>query len=57
MEQNTLLHAVFIDFKKAFDTVFREALWTVLQKLRCTDKVIHLLKSFHVRIKANILLK
>jgi len=48
MEQNTSLYAFFIDFEKAFDTVSREALWTVLQKLR----VINLIKSFHVGMKA-----
>ena len=41
------MYAVFIDFTKAFDTVSREALWIVLQKYGCIDKIINLIKYFH----------
>ncbi len=33
LEQQMDLYAVFIDLTKAFDTVNREALWTILRKL------------------------
>ena len=46
------LYVVFIDFTKAFDTVSREALWIVLQKYGCTDKIINLIKSFHNGMQA-----
>ena len=32
IEQNMPLYMVFVDFTKAFDTVNRSALWTILQK-------------------------
>ncbi|XP_060794630.1 uncharacterized protein LOC132897202 isoform X2 [Neoarius graeffei] len=53
-EQNMPMYAVFIDFTKAFDTVSREALWTVFQKYGCTDKIINLLKSFHDRTQVQV---
>jgi len=39
-EQNMPLYAAFIDFTKAFDTVPREGLWLVLNKLGCTSKML-----------------
>jgi len=51
MEQYTPL-SVFINFTKAFDTVSREALGTVIKKLGCRDKVINLIKSFYIEMKA-----
>ena len=38
IEQNEPLYSVFIDLTKAFDTVNREALWTVLECIRCPPK-------------------
>ncbi|KAL8611913.1 hypothetical protein ACOMHN_061994 [Nucella lapillus] len=46
-EQNLDLYAVFIDLTKAFDTVSRVALWTVLQKLGCPRKFVNLICLFH----------
>ena len=46
------IYVVFIDVTKAFDTVSREGLWIVLRKLRCTDNVIKLIKSFHDKMQA-----
>ncbi|KAL8588826.1 hypothetical protein ACOMHN_011542 [Nucella lapillus] len=45
-EQNLDLYAVFIDLTKAFDTVSRVALWTVLQKLGCPRKFVNLIRLF-----------
>ena len=52
LEQNMPLYVIFIDFTKAFDTVSREALWVVLQKFGCSEKVVSLIKSFHQGMQA-----
>ena len=41
------LYAVFIDLRKAFDTVNRKALWTILAKLGCPRKFVQLIRLFH----------
>ena len=53
-EQNMELYAVFIDFTKAFNTVSREGLWSVLKRFGCTDKIINLVRAFHDGMKAKI---
>ena len=47
IEQHKDLFAVFIDLTKAFDTVNREALWSVLSKLCCPRKFTNLIRLFH----------
>lgn len=42
----------FIDLKKAYDSVPREAMWLALEKLGIPDKVIRLIRSFHEDVKA-----
>ena len=37
------VYVAFVDYKKAFDTVNREALWDVLQKLQTSSKMIMVL--------------
>ena len=46
----------FIDLKKAYDSVPREALWLALQKLGVPAEVVQLTRSFHQGMKAKILL-
>ena len=48
------LYAVFIDFAKAFDTVSREGLWSVLRKFSCTVKVINIVKALLEGLNAKI---
>ena len=38
------VYVAFVDYKKAFDTVNREALWDVLQKLKTSSKMIRILR-------------
>ena len=47
IEHHLDLYAVFIDLTKAFDTVNREALWHILEKLGCPSKMIHIIRLFH----------
>jgi exonuclease III len=53
-EQNMELYMVFIDFTKAFDTVSREGLWSVLQKVGCTNKVNNLIRALHDGMQAQV---
>ncbi|PFX27620.1 hypothetical protein AWC38_SpisGene7681 [Stylophora pistillata] len=54
IEQNMQLYAVLIDFNQTFHTVSREALWIILKKFGCTDKVINMIKALHERMQAQV---
>ena len=45
------VYVAFVDYKKAFDPVVREALWDVLQKLQISSKMIMILKVMYNSIK------
>ena len=45
---------VFIDLKKAYDSVPRSALWKVLKKLGVPDTMVELIRSFHSGMQAQI---
>ena len=53
-EQRTPLYALFVDFKKAFDSVNREALWTVLGKFGCPGKFINIIKALYTGSTARV---
>ena len=55
-EQQMDLYAVFIDLTKTFDTVNREALWSVLLKLGCPRKFTTLIRLFHDNMTGQVLL-
>ena len=55
VEQNMDLFAVFIDLTKAFDTVNRQALWTILLKLGCPDKFVNIIRQFHDNMTGQVL--
>ena len=54
-EQNKPLYLIFIDLTKAFDTVNREALWTVLQRIGCPPKLVSMIRLFHDGITGQVL--
>ena len=45
---------LFIDLKKAYNSVPREAMWTALGKLGVPEPVIELIRSFHQNMQAQI---
>ena len=47
IEQHRDLYIVFIDFRKAFDTVDRPMLWKILRIFGCPDHFVELVKQFH----------
>ena len=55
LEQNMDLFAVFIDLTKAFDTVNREALWIILQKLGCPERFVNIIRQFHDNMTGQVL--
>lgn len=55
IEQQMDLYTVFIDLTKAFDTVNREALWSVLLKLGCPQKFTNLIRLFHDDMTGQVL--
>ena len=57
IEQQMPLYMVFVDFTKAFDTVNRSALWSILRKLGCPDHFTCLIASLHQGMKASVSLK
>lgn len=55
VEQNMPLYSVFIDLTKAFDTVNREALWTVLERIGCPPKFVTIIRLFHEGMTGQVL--
>ena len=53
IEHQTKQFFVFVDLRKAYDSVPREALWMALQKLGVPDVLIDIIKSFHTDMQAN----
>nr|KAG5705334.1 hypothetical protein BaRGS_011106 [Batillaria attramentaria] len=54
-EQNMPLFSVFIDLTKAFDTVNRKALWTVLERIGCPQKFVKVIQLFHDGMTGQVL--
>ena len=46
-EQNMDLYMAFIDLTKAFDTVSRAGLWSLLAKFGCPSKLVNIIKQLH----------
>jgi hypothetical protein len=54
IEQQVPLYQVFVDLTKAFDTINRSALWTILEKLGCPCEFVEMLKQLHRNMKARV---
>ena len=46
-EQQQNLYIIFVDLTKAFDTVSRTGLWSILEKLGCPPKLVSIIRAFH----------
>jgi len=53
-KHNTLLFTLFIDLKKAYDSVPRAALWQVLEKYGVPPTLLSIFHSFHKVMKASV---
>ena len=55
IEQNKPLYSVFIDLTKNFDTVNREALRTVIERIGCPPKLVSMIRLFHDGMTGQVL--
>ena len=53
-EQHRDLYIAFVDLTKAFDTVNRSLLWTILAKFGCPPRFIKILQEFHTGMFARV---
>ena len=54
VEHRTKQFTIFVDLKKAYDSVPRAALWRALQKVRVQYGIVESVRSFHEGMKARI---
>ena len=54
VEQRAKQLFIFVDLKKAYDSVPHEALWKVLGKLGVPEVLINIVRSFHENMTAQI---
>ena len=54
IEHRLPLFQVFVDLTKAFDTVNRSALWTILEKLGCPPEFVDMIRQLHNNMKAQV---
>ena len=54
MLQGQDLYLLFIDLTKAFDSVSRTGLWSLLEKIGCPDHFIKIIRSFHDGMKVTV---
>ena len=52
LSQNKRLYAAFIDFKKAFDSVYRKGLWYKLFGLGVNGKMLRIIRDMYSKVKA-----
>jgi Reverse transcriptase (RNA-dependent DNA polymerase) len=56
---NRDLHICYVDFRKAFDSIWRESVWKVMRNLGYPDKIVRFLESLYhgtfstVRVRAD----
>ena len=44
----------FVDLTKAFDIVSRDGIYIILSKLGCPEKLLNIIKSRHIGMKASL---
>ena len=53
-EHDDVLFMLFVDLKKAYDSIPREALWKVLEKCGAPPRMLSVVKSFHDGMQAEV---
>ena len=53
-EHGESLYVLFVDLRKAYDSVPRQALWKVLEKYGVPEKMLNVVKSFHEGMHAEV---
>ena len=49
------IYHVFIDFKKAFDRVWHDALWATMNKFNIGQRLIHTIKKLYTKATSAVL--
>ena len=57
IEHDDTLFLLFVDLKKAYDSIPREALWSVLKKVGVPPKMLSIIRSFHEGMQAEVSVK
>ena len=52
--QSGTLHCIFVDLRKAFDTVHRRGLWTTLEHQGVPPKLLAVLRALHDGMSARV---
>ena len=55
-EWNEQIHLNFVDFKKAFDSLHREAIWKILGSYGIPEKLIKIIKIFYLNYECSVVL-
>ncbi|KAK3888678.1 hypothetical protein Pcinc_007291 [Petrolisthes cinctipes] len=55
-EHNVPIHFNFIDFKSAFDTVLREALWIFLSSVGVNQRMINVIKKMYENTQCSVMI-
>jgi hypothetical protein len=55
IEWNYALHLLFVDFEKAFDSIFRDYIWAAVRNLGMPGKIINLIQEFYNGINCQVL--
>ncbi|BHF85940.1 hypothetical protein SprV_1002911600 [Sparganum proliferum] len=50
----THLYSIFVDLTKAFNTVNREGMWKIIQKLGCPERFIEVVRQLHDGMMARV---
>ena len=53
-EHNDTLYMLFVDLKKAYDSVARRALWKIMEKCGVPPRMLKIVKSFHKGMHAEM---
>ncbi|XP_062593863.1 uncharacterized protein LOC134255360 [Saccostrea cucullata] len=48
------LYVNFVDFERAFDSIHRDSLWSILRHYGIPSKMVHLIKSFYNNFKCSV---
>ena len=48
------MYFIFVDLRKAYDSIPRAALWTMLKKLGVPDILVDIIQSFYADMEAKI---
>jgi hypothetical protein len=52
LNENKRLYAAFIDFKKCFDSIYRNALWLKLYRQGIQGKLLKIIRNMYVNVKS-----